>query len=145
MHVRAMDMETRIRDSFDRQAMMATFSADISEITKGSVTIRAPITREVSQQQGMAHGGLGFAIGDSAAGYAALTLLDLTDEVVTSEMSIHYVAPGIGDYLIAKGRVIKPGRRMIVVAADVYALKTGQETHIATLMGTMVRVAAQRQ
>lgn len=120
--------------------MMATLGATLGDITPGKVTIHAPILPGARQQQGMGHAGLTFSIGDSAAGYAALTLLPADQEVVTAEIRIHLLAPAQGDALIARGRVIKPGRRLIVVAADVYALSNGTETHIALLTGTMVPV-----
>lgn len=136
------DLETRIRTSFDRQGMLVTLGATLLDITPGKVVIAVPIRPEVSQQQGYAHGGLAFAIGDSAAGYSALSLLDADSEVVTSEMAIHYLAPGSGQRLIARGSVIKPGKRMLVTQADVYAQDQGKERHIARLTGTMVRVPA---
>lgn len=133
-------MDTRIRSSFARQAMMTTFGATLTRIAPGEVTITAPILPLALQQQGFGHAGLTFSIGDSAAGYAALTLLSEDREVVTSEMKIHLLAPAIGDVLIARGRVIRPGKRLVVVTADVYAVADGTETHIALLTGTMVPV-----
>lgn len=136
------DLEKRIRDSFNRQGMLVTLGASLVRITPGAVEIAVPLRPEVSQQQGFAHGGLAFAIGDSAAGYSALSLLEADSEVVTSEMAIHYLAPGSGKRLIARGSVIKPGKRMLVAQADVYAEADGLERHIARLTGTMVRVPA---
>lgn len=135
-----MDMETRIRDSFARQGMMATLGAEMIAVTEGRVEIAAPILPGATQQQGFAHAALTFAIGDSAAGYAALTLLPPENEVVTSEIRIHLLAPGRGDRLVARGRVVKPGRRLIVVMAEVFAQAEGRETQIALLTGTMVPV-----
>ena len=43
-----------------------------------------------------------------------------------------------GDMLIARGRVIKPGRRLIIVGAEVFALQNGTEIAIALLQGTMI-------
>jgi acyl-coenzyme A thioesterase PaaI-like protein len=62
-------------------------------------------------------------------------------EVLTTEMKIHLLAPGAGERLIARGRVIKPGRRLVIVQADVVAVKNGAEKHIALLTGTMMPVA----
>ena len=136
-----MSIDSRIRESFAKQSLMQTFDARIDRVAEGAVTLSAPIGPGVLQQQGMAHAGLTFALGDSAAGYSALTTLPDDQEVVTAEIKINLLAPGRGDRLIARGRVLKPGRRLIVVASDVYALNGETETHIATLMGTMVPVA----
>ena len=137
-----MDMENRIRSSFARQGMMTTFGATLDAIAPGAVTISAPLAQATGQQQGFAHAALTFGLGDTAAGYAALSLLGPEQEVVTSEMSIHLLAPGRGSRLIARGSVIRPGRRLLVVQAQVFALLDGEERHIAALTGTMVPVRA---
>lgn len=130
----------RIQSSFDRQSMMATLGARLVEASDGHVTITAPILPGSRQQQGFGHAGLTFSIGDSAAGYAALSLLSETQEVVTAEMKINLLAPAKGQSLVARGRVIKPGRRLIVVTSDVFAQTDGEERHIACLTGTMIPV-----
>ena len=136
-----MDMTQRIRDSFARQGMMTTFGASLAQIDKGAVSITAPLGKGTSQQQGFGHAALTFGLGDSAAGYSALTLLEQDQEVVTSEMKIHLLAPALGDSLIARGGIIKPGRRLIVVQAGVFAVKDGKERQVALLTGTMVPVS----
>ncbi|WP_317057261.1 PaaI family thioesterase [Roseovarius rhodophyticola] len=134
----------KINKSFTAQTMMETLGAKLALIEKGCVVIEAPILNSSLQQQGFAHAGLTFSIGDSAAGYSALTLLPENHEVLTSEMKINLLAPGEGDALIARGRVIRPGRRLMVVQSDVFAVKDGQERHIALLTGTMVPVDLSR-
>ncbi len=134
----------KIKKSFTAQSMMATLGAKLVRLDLGHIDIEAPILTTSLQQQGFAHAGLTFAIGDSAAGYSALSLLPESHEVLTSEMKINLLAPGEGEKLIARGRVIRPGRRLIVVQSDVYALKDGQERHVALLTGTMVPVEISR-
>lgn len=136
-----MTIDPRIQSSFDRQSMMTTLGARLVQAGDGTATIEAPILPGSQQQQGFAHAALTFAIGDSAAGYAALTLIPEDHEVVTSEIKINLLSIGRGDLLIARGRVIKPGRRLLVVTSDVFAVTDGSERHIACLMGTMVPVA----
>ena len=135
-------LTVRIRASFDRQNMMTTLGAELESAAPGAVVITAPILPGSQQQQGFAHAALAFAIGDSAAGYAALTTMDQTMEVVTSEMKINLMRPGIGDRLVARGRVVHAGRRLVVVSAEVRAVKDGQEKLIALLQGTCTPVPA---
>jgi len=135
------DIKTKIQDSFAAQSLMRTLGAELTSVTPGRVEIAAPILDTSRQQHGFAHAGLTFSIGDSAAGYAALSTLPADHEVLTTEMKINLLAPGKGARLIARGRVIKPGRRLIVVQSDVYALQDGIETHIALMTGTMMPVA----
>ena len=131
-----------IRDSFAAQGLMGTLGAEMIALEHGRAEIRAPILPGSRQQHGYAHAGLTFAIGDSAAGYAALSVMPEGSEVLTTEMKINLLAPGRGEALIARGRVIKPGRRLVIVQADIFALDGGRETHIAHLLGTMVPVTA---
>ena len=135
-----MDLRTRIQTSFDRQAMMQTFGARLDEVARGRVALSAPILPGSRQQQGFAHAALTFGLGDSAAGYAALTTLPEDSEVVTAEIKINLTAPARGDRLVARGQVIKPGRRLIVVTSEVVSLSNGEETLVAILQGTMVPV-----
>jgi uncharacterized protein (TIGR00369 family) len=134
------DARDRIHASFASQSMMATLGAELIGVETGLVRIASPILPGAQQQQGFGHAGLTFSIGDSAAGYAALTQIPLDHEVVTSEIKINLLAPAKGDRLIATGRVIKPGRRLFVVTSEVHAEVDGKQTLIAILQGTMVPV-----
>lgn len=137
------DLQPRIAASFDKQSLMSTFGAHLTRVAPGDVVIRAPLGPGVKQQQGLAHGGLVFALGDSAAGYAGLTCVPEDQEVVTIEMKINFLAPGLGDAIEARGRIVKPGRRLIVVAADVFAMTEGTgPKHIAALQGSLMPVPA---
>lgn len=132
---------TTIRDSFSRQSMMETMAARLDSVAHGQVVISAPVSSNCLQQHGVAHAALTFALGDSAAGYAALSVLEPGFEVMTAEIKINLLAPGKGDRLRATGRVIKPGRRLVIVTAEVHALEDGHETLIAILQGTMIPLA----
>ena len=131
----------RIYDSFAAQSMMATLGDQLIEVEAGLIRIACPILPGARQQQGFGHAGLTFSIGDSAAGYAALTMLPQDQEVVTAEIKINLLAPARGDRLIATGRVVKPGKRLCVVTSEVHAEAGGTSTLIAILQGTMVPVS----
>jgi uncharacterized protein (TIGR00369 family) len=130
----------RVRASFARQSMMATIGAHILDLSPGRCRIGAPILPGCCQQQGYGHAALTFALGDTAAGYAALSLLPEDREVLTAEVKINLLAPAIGERLVAEGRVIKPGRRLVVVQAEVWSETGGDRRQIALLTGTMVPV-----
>lgn len=133
-------MVARVRESFARQELMATFGAVLAEVAPGRVVIAAPILDLACQQHGFGHAGLTFSLGDTAAGYAALTLMPPAAEVLTVEMKINLVAPAAGERLIATGRVAKAGRRLTVVTAEVEAETNGARRTIALLQGTMLPV-----
>ena len=92
-------MAERVAQSFESQRMMKTLGARIHKVEKGKVTIEAPLLPSTLQQQGYVHAGLTFSIGDSAAEYAALTLLPENQEVMTAEIKINLLTPADGELL----------------------------------------------
>lgn len=130
----------RLQASFDRQGMMRTLQARLVAAAGGRAVIRAPLSPGVMQQHGAAHAALAFAIGDSAAGYAALSLMPEGAEVMTVEMKINLLAPALGEGFEAEGRVIRHGRRLSVVTAEVFALRGDARKPVALLQGTMIPV-----
>ena len=130
----------RITRSFESQSMMKTLGAKIHSIEKGKVVIEAPILPTTLQQQRFGHAGLSFSIGDSAAGYSALTMMEPDLEVMTAEIKMNLLSPADGDFLRAEGRVVKSGKRLIVVTSEVHAHKGENSKLIALMQGTMVPV-----
>ena len=133
-------MVERITKSFESQSMMKTLGARIHKVEKGKVIIETPFLPSTLQQQGYIHAGLTFSIGDSAAGYAALTLLPEDQEVMTVEIKINLLAPTDGELLRAEGRVVKHGKRLVVVTSEIHTLKDGKKKMIAIMQGTMILV-----
>ena len=133
-------MAERVTRSFESQSMMKTLGVRIHKVEKGKVTIEAPLLPSTLQQQGYVHAGLTFSIGDSAAGYAALTLLPEDQEVMTAEIKINLLAPADGELLRAEDRVVKRWKRLVVVTSEIHALKDGKKKLIAIMQGTMIPV-----
>jgi uncharacterized protein (TIGR00369 family) len=133
------DRSEVIRASFARQGLMQTLGAGIDSIAPGRVVLSLPITPSMGQQHGFAHAGATFALGDSAAGYSALSLMPEGAEVLTVEMKINLIAPAAGLRLIAEGEVVKPGRRLMIVRATVRAEAQDRTLRdVALLQGTMI-------
>lgn len=130
----------KIRKSFAAQSLMETFGAELREISPGRVAITAPILPTVRQQNGFAHAGLTFSLGDSAAGYAALSVMPDEADVLSVEIKINLLAPADGDRMIATGHVVKRGRRLVIVTAEVDVEKDGIRKPVALLQGTMIPV-----
>lgn len=133
-------VDRRVRASFACQSLMRSIEAELFEATPGRCRIGAPIPDWARQQHGAAHGGLTFALGDTAAGYAALTLLPEGREVMTAEMKINLMSPAVGDRLCATGEVVRSGRRLTVVRAQIEVLRDDTATTVAVLQGTMIAV-----
>jgi uncharacterized protein (TIGR00369 family) len=134
------DYEARVRASFAAQRLMATLGASLVRVSPGQVEISVPASPAVSQQHGFVHAGALASIADSAAGYAALTLMPPGAGVLTTEFKINLLAPGVGERMMARGRVVKAGRTLTLAQTDVFAIHEGREKHIALLTATLMAV-----
>jgi uncharacterized protein (TIGR00369 family) len=133
--------EARIRASFAKQGLMATLGAQLTSVQPGAVEISLPVAAPVSQQHGFVHAGAVAAIADSAAGYAALSLMPQGAGVLTTEFKINLLAPAAGDRLVARGRVIKAGRTLTLALTEVFAVTGGHEKLCAMLTATLMTIA----
>src|SRR5512137_1906873 len=120
--------EQRVRDSFARQAAMTLIGATMTRVEPGRCEIELPVRDELTQQHKFVHGGVLGMIADSAGGYAAFTLMPADSSVLTVEYKINMLAPAKGERLVARGEVVKPGRTLSIVRADVYAIEGPRET-----------------
>ena len=128
----------RVRGSFQRQRVMAWIGAELTRLDPGHCEIRLPHKPELTQQHGYIHGGIIGTIGDTAAGYAAYTLMPPASSVLTIEYKMNLLVPGDGELLITRGEVVRAGRTLVVARADVFAVKDGKETLCAALLQTLM-------
>ena len=134
------DYAEDVRQSFARQGVMATIGARLGDIRPGNCEVPLPFDDGLTQQDGYFHGGMICAIGDSAAGYAAMTLASPGSRVLTVEYKFNFMAPGDGERLVARGRVIKAGRTLAVCESDVFVFKGLAETRCAASLQTLIYI-----
>lgn len=132
------DYDRRVRDSFARQPFMAHLGAHIAALAPGECVVEADYAPTLTQQHGYFHGGVMASLADSAAGYAAYSLMPADASVLTVEYKLNLMRPGIGERLSARARVIRPGRTLSVVQADVYAISGGKEALCVTSLQTLM-------
>jgi uncharacterized protein (TIGR00369 family) len=123
-----------VRDSFSRQKAMTLIGASLSAVAAGASEVSLPYRADLTQQKGYVHGGIIGMIADSAAGYAAYSLMPPSASLVTVEYKMNILAPARGS-LVAKGTVIKSGRTLTVARAEVYA---EDGTHVASMQQTLM-------
>jgi uncharacterized protein (TIGR00369 family) len=134
------DYAERVARSFARQGLMETLGARLVAVRPGEVEIVLDVTPRVSQQHGFVHAGAVSAIADSAAGYAGLTVMPAGAGVLTVEFKINLMAPAAGERLIARGRVVRAGRTIVVAQAEVDAQADGRRKPVALLTATLMAV-----
>ncbi len=134
------EFEARVRASFARQRMMQTIGAVLERVAPGEVDIRVPFRDEISQHHGFVHAGAITTAVDTACGYAALSLMPPGTGVLSIEFKVSLLSPGKGDAILARGRVVKPGRNVSFCQGEVFAVDGGAEKLVATMSATMMTV-----
>ena len=130
-----------IKQSFAKQTIMGLIGAKLTRVEPGIVEITLPYRADLAQQHGYVHAGIVTTIADSACGYAAYTLMPPDSQVLSVEFKVNLLRPAKGEVFLASAEVVKSGKTLTVVRADVFSLdQNEQRTLIATMLGTMICV-----
>lgn len=132
------DFAKRVCTSFGKQHAMSLIRATLPVVEPGRTEIHIPHWEGIEQQHGFVHGGVVGMIADSAAGYAAMTVVPASASVLTVEYKMNLMAPADGEHLIARGKVVRAGRTLIVTQAEVFAIKDARETLCALMQQTIM-------
>ena len=129
-----------IKESFTTQTIMGLIGAELTRVEPGVIEITLPYRADLAQQHGYIHAGIITTIADSACGYAAYTLMPAGSDVLAVEFKVNLLRPAKGETFVARAEVIKSGRTLSVVRADVDARTGEQRELIAIMQGTMMRL-----
>jgi len=129
-----------VKESFAKQMVMSLIGGELARVEPGIIEITLPYRRDLTQQHGYVHAGIITTIADSACGYAAYTLMPPGSDVLAVEFKLNLLRPAKGETFTARAEVIKSGRTLTVVRADVHASTGDQRELVATMQGTMMRL-----
>ena len=125
---------------------MGVIGGELTRVEPGVVEITLPYRADLTQQDGYVHAGIVTTIADSACGYAAYSLMPPGSDVLAVEFKVNLLRPAKGEMFLARAEVIKPGRTLTVVRADVFATSgAGERQLVATMQGTMMRLPRRRE
>lgn len=128
-----------VERSFARQPVMNLIGAKLSLVEAGVVEITLPYRADLAQQDGYLHAGIVTTIADSACGYAAYSLMPSGSAVLSVEFKVNLLRPSEGLTFLARAEVIKAGRTLTVVRADVFGIdESGERLLVATMQATIM-------
>lgn len=132
------DWDRRCRDSFAAQQYMRLIGGEIVSVAPGHCTVAVRMKPELTQQRGFLHGGVTAALADTAAGFAAYSLMPAGSSPLTVEFKINLMAPAAGERFLASGNVVRSGRTLTIVEVDVIAEAKGETQMIAKMLATLI-------
>jgi len=127
-----------INQSFAKQTIMGLIGAELMRVEPGVIEIRLPYRADLAQQHGYLHAGIVTTIADSACGYAAYSLMPPNSEVLSVEFKVNLLRPATGETFSAVAEVVKSGKTLTVVRADVFGIEDARRELVATMLGTMI-------
>lgn len=122
----------------EKQSFLTALGGKLEKIESGKAVLSLKKEDWLTQHLGYFHGGVITSLADSAGGAAAVTMVPENYQVVTSELTMHFLRPAVADEVIATAEVIKPGKQLIIVECSVTDKETGKL--IAKAIGTWIPV-----
>lgn len=81
------------------------------DVKKGWALVKMPFAEQLTQADGIAHGGSIFSAADAAVGMALLGLIGRDETMVTLEMKINYLKPFSQGAILAEAAIVQKGAR----------------------------------
>jgi uncharacterized protein (TIGR00369 family) len=110
----------RIQKAVDTVPYAHLLGIELDDISEGVATLGLDIRRELKQNHGVVHGGAIASLIDTAMAFAIITLLTPREKVTTVDLTVSYLRPLTKGRITARARVVRSGRRLFVVSADVF-------------------------
>jgi uncharacterized protein (TIGR00369 family) len=110
---------------------------ELVEIGEGTATMKLPMKEELRQPYGLLHGGATASLIDTATAFAVVGAIGQADKATTVDLTVHYLRPVVNETTICTAKVVRAGKRLITVSAEVHN-ENGKM--IATALSTYAKV-----
>jgi uncharacterized protein (TIGR00369 family) len=110
---------------------------EVDSVEAGHAVLSMKIRDDLKQNHGIAHGGSVAALIDSAMAIAIMPMLSENERTTTVDLTIHYLRPLTEGTARASARVVRAGRRVITVSAELF---DQHEKLAATALSTYLRL-----
>ncbi|MEM9415463.1 MAG: PaaI family thioesterase [Planctomycetota bacterium] len=133
------DFVQRIQDVIQQQPLMRVMPIELAQAAPGDITIRVAHRDDLRQHHGYLHGGITALLADEACGLAGLSIVGPQQSVVTTDLSISYLRPGVGATYESHATIVRPGKRLSSCRCDVHAIaEDGGRKLIAIAQGSLM-------
>ena len=132
------EYENRIKLYLNRQEFMKHIGISLDSIKPGETEGSLEVKKIHKQQKGLLHGGVITTIADIVAGFSAYTLVPANYNVVTGEIKVSFLNPGLTNKIFARGWVLKSGRKLNFCEAEVWEIYEGKKRMLAKASTTMI-------
>jgi len=110
---------------------------EVESVEPGVAVLTMKMRDDLKRNGGIAHGGAVATLIDSAMAFAIMPMLGEDEHSMTVDLTIHYLRPVSEGSARAIARVVRGGKRVITVSAELF---DGNEKLAATAISTYLRV-----
>lgn len=106
------------------------------EMKDGEATVKLEVRDELRQPHGLLHGGATASVIDTAMAFAVVTKLAESEKASTVDLTVHYLRPVVEGEIVCTAKIVRAGRRLLTVSAEVFS----GEKLIATALSTYTKL-----
>ena len=92
---------------------------ELDEIDIGKAVMSLPMTEKLRQPHGLLHGGATASLIDTTTAFAVVSVLADGEKASTVDLTVHYLRPVINEKTTCTAKIVKAGKRLLTVTADV--------------------------
>jgi uncharacterized protein (TIGR00369 family) len=134
-----------VREIFANAPFLKTVGIELVECGAGTCTTRLTASPDIFQQHGYIHAGAVMTLADHTCGGAAATTVSETQDVITIETRVAFLRPATGSELTCRASVLRAGRTVVFVEAEVTGLRDGQPVLVAKASSTLAIIDRTRR
>ena len=131
------EQKQRAFDSLHSLPFARMMGMQLVDLQVDEAVIRMEMRDELRQPSGVLHGGVTATLIDTAMAFAVITRLAENEKASTIDLTVHYLRPHISGTFTCTARVVRAGKRIFTVSADVV---NDKEKLIATAVSTYTKV-----
>lgn len=129
--------QQRVERALDAVPFAKLLGIRLETVGAGHAVLSLPVRDHHKQNHRVVHGGAIASLIDSSMAFAIIPLLAENERTTTVDLTIHYLRPLTEGIAKSTARVVRAGRRVIVVSAEVL---DHNERLVATAVSTYLRL-----
>jgi uncharacterized protein (TIGR00369 family) len=126
-----------VRQIFADARFVRSLGIELISFGKGWCETRVQIVPTLEQQHGFVHAGVLMTLSDHACGGAAATTVPADRDVITVENKISFLRPASGPVIYCRAQVLRAGKNLIFVEAEVTSERAGERLIVAKASSTL--------
>jgi uncharacterized protein (TIGR00369 family) len=126
-----------VEEIFRRAGFVRSLGIELVFCGYGFCGTQISVKPELQQQHGFVHAGVLMTMADHTCGGAAASTMPSGKDVITVENNMAFLRPAIGETLFCRAQVLRSGKTLVFVEAEVLARVDGGEKLVAKGSSTL--------